>query len=207
MTAIRAVLFDLDGTLIESWPAHVRSLRAACATAGLPAPSAARLASAQRGTDRATVGALAGDAAFPAYQAAFARELARRPPAPVRGAAAVLAGLDRAGLRTGVCTGRSGVAARAALRAAELPIAVLAAREQGEKPAPQPLWHALEVLGLTPAQAVYVGDAALDGRQGAAAGIPTVLIGRRVPARSAAAAPAALADLADLTDWLLRRCS
>jgi HAD superfamily hydrolase (TIGR01509 family) len=187
-----AVVFDLDGTLVDSWQVHRTCLRRACTAVGAGRPSAAGLAQAQRATDLATLAELVGESAaagaLDVYHEALSDELGRRLVTPVPTAATVLEELSTAGLRTGVCTGRSRPGAEALLASAGLTIPVLVAREDAvrPKPAPDGLRQALRSLGADPAAALYVGDTEDDRRQGRAAGVRTIVIGHAVP------------DLADL---------
>ena len=64
------------------------------------------------------------------------------------------------------------------------------------KPGPEPMLHALELLGSTPAEAVYVGDARYDVEAARAAGLAAVAVtwGAGDRASLEAAAPDAIAD-------------
>lgn len=43
-----------------------------------------------------------------------------------------------------------------------------------KKPAPEPLWHACEIAGVTPGRCIYIGDALRDIEAGRAAGMTTI---------------------------------
>lgn len=182
----RGVVFDLDGTLLDTRDTHLSCLRAACAAVGFPAPSLARMLSAQRGTDTATVVALVGEAraraASTAYQETLLAQLELRPPAPMPGVTATLRTMRQQGIPVGVCTGRSRDGAAALLHASRLDVKLLVAREDAPRPKPAPdgLLAAVGLLGLAPEAALFVGDSALDAKQGLASGIRTVLVGPAV---------------------------
>jgi len=82
------------------------------------------------------------------------------------GVDAILATLVAAGVEVAVATSKLGAPARTALRLAGLQqhVGVLVTIEDTDrhKPDPQPLLHALQQVGASPEQAVYVGDAVVD---------------------------------------------
>jgi HAD superfamily hydrolase (TIGR01509 family) len=182
---IRGVVFDLDGTLIDSWNVHSRCLRYAAVTTGAREPSAARLMAAQRPTDVQTLRILVGDdrlaAARRAYHRALRGALALESVPVMPGIAALLDQLRERGLAVGVCTGRSREDAQALLDASGLAVDVTVAREDASlpKPAPEGLLRAMRLLRLVPGEALYVGDSAADVKQGGAAGVRTLLVGPR----------------------------
>ncbi|MFD9595329.1 HAD family hydrolase [Kitasatospora sp. NPDC059973] len=188
------MVFDLDGTLVDSWALHLRCLRRSVVAVGLEQPSGARLAAAQRPTDLETLAVLVpagllGEAAR-AYDAAFREELAggASPAPPMAGAREVVGLLRARGLVLGICTGRSRAHARLLLDACGLPLDLTVAREDAPRPKPAAdgLLLALRRLALAPEEAVYVGDSAADARQGAAAGVAaTLLLGPPGPGRLA----------------------
>ena len=189
MSAPKAVIFDLDGTLVDSWELHVRCVRRACASVGAPPPTAARIRATQcvtdlGATDLATLASLAGPAMAPSalatYHDTLHAGLAGSRALPMPGAGVALARLARAGIATGVCTGRSREGAAALLSSVGLPVPLLAAREDAAqpKPAPDGLHYALARLGVAPADALYVGDTPADRQQGEHAGVRTLLATR-----------------------------
>jgi phosphoglycolate phosphatase len=73
------------------------------------------------------------------------------------------------------------------------------------KPAPEPLWAALEIMGVKPERALMVGDSPVDVEAGRAAGVPTVGVwhGFRSREELAAAGPDYLApDMKGLKELL-----
>jgi HAD superfamily hydrolase (TIGR01509 family) len=196
----------MDGTLIDSWATHQSCLRHAAFAAGLAAPSAARLAAAQRPTDVDTVRVLVGDDLFEqamlAYRCALRVALAEAPPPEIPGARRTVELLRRDGLAVGVCTGRSRQDARALLDATRIDIDLTVAREDVARPKPWPdgLHRSLRLLGLTAGEALFVGDSAADSLQGHAAGVRTLVLGSVGPATTATR----LSRLADLLGELRR---
>jgi HAD superfamily hydrolase (TIGR01509 family) len=195
-----AVIFDLDGTLVDSWRHHVRCLRDTMAECGLARPTVATLRLCQGATDRATLRRLLGAAAVPTAAAPtrtgapvrestvedalcrYTAHAVRVVPGEVRpmaGADGVLAGLAARGIAAGVCTGRSRAVARALLDNAGIGLPLLVTDDDvpAAKPDPGGLLRAVAALSAGPTDAVYVGDTAFDARQGVGAGVPTVIVG------------------------------
>ena len=178
----KAVVFDLDGTLVDSAALHRHCLRQAVVAVGGQPPSAARLATAERPTDLGTVLQLVGpdllEAAYRAYTSAFDAGLTTWPPVALPAVGAVLAAARRRGLPVGICTGRARREAGRLLAAAGLDLHVTVAREDcpAPKPAPEGLVIAVRRLGVSPDEVIYVGDRPSDAAQGAAAGVATLVL-------------------------------
>lgn len=100
----RGVVFDLDGTLLDTWRIHEHCLREAVRDLSGSQVGKVRLWRAQRPTDLATLGELVGaehaQEALLAYRAALARELTVRLPPPVRGSKQRWRGCEAAGSRS-----------------------------------------------------------------------------------------------------------
>jgi HAD superfamily hydrolase (TIGR01509 family) len=177
-----AVVFDLDGTLVDCADLHRHCLRQAVAAVGGPPPSAAGLAAAEQPTDLGTVRRLVGPdrvgTAYDAYRSAFAAGLAARAPVCLPAAGAALVAARRHGLPVGICTGRARLEAGQLLAAAGLDLDLTVAREdcRAPKPAPEGLLLAVRRLGRRPEEVVYVGDRPSDAAQGAAAGVTTLVL-------------------------------
>ncbi|WP_349879214.1 HAD family phosphatase [Micromonospora sp. HUAS YX12] len=194
------VIFDLDGTLVDSWALHRDCLRAVAVNVhGIPA-SAAEIAAAQRPTDRATLAALVGPDHLAEAELIYRRVLRERltttAVAPMPYAAEAVRRLRRDGRPVGVCTGRSRSDAEALIRASGLTVDVTVAREDAARPKPAAdgLTLAMARLGLTADRTVYVGDTAADASQGAGAGARTLVLSR-LPAAHGAEWLRSLADL------------
>ncbi|MBZ0293697.1 MAG: HAD-IA family hydrolase [Anaerolineae bacterium] len=116
--------------------------------------------------------------------------------------------LARKGIRLAVTTTRSrrtstGTLERAGI-AACFEVIISAEDVTRHKPDPQPLWMALEKLGVTPAQAVMVGDTLADVQAGKNAGTQTVGVtyGFAGPAIAASQPDHVIDDIASLLDCL-----
>ena len=176
----RAVLFDVDGTLLDTSEFIYGGFEHALAAHGLPVPDRAALA-AVIGPPLALCYQLlvpAGDlASLIASHRAWQLdnlELCR----PFPGAVAVLRELRAAGLRLAAVTNRSRVSAH---RSADLTgltpyLDLLLAAEDvaRQKPDPEPLLLALDRLGVAASEAVMVGDTYADILAGRAASVRTV---------------------------------
>ena len=185
-----AVVFDLDGTLVDTAPdlhAHLNALLAELGRPGLalaeirPLIGDGARALLQRG--------LAASGGLPAgadLEALFLEFVTRYTAQPVRfGAvyedvAAVLDALQAEGARLGVCTNKPQVPSERVLAALGLeryfPVVIGGDRLAVRKPDPGHLRAVLERLGARPARAVMVGDSATDLLTARAAGVACVLV-------------------------------
>jgi N-acetyl-D-muramate 6-phosphate phosphatase len=184
--AVRAVLFDLDGTLADTagdLGAALNRVRADHALAPLPlevlrphASHGARgLLVAGFGIGRESPQFEPLRDAFLAYYAAALCERTQL----FFGAESVLADIERRGLRWGIVTNK---AARYTLPllerlslSARAGAVICGDTTPQAKPHPAPLFAAAAALGIDPAQCVYVGDAERDIVAGRAAGMKTLI--------------------------------
>jgi phosphoglycolate phosphatase len=188
--ASRAVVFDLDGTLVDSAPDLQAALNRLLAEEELPAltlPAVKTMIGHGISHLVARGYAAVGAPKAGAELAARAERLATLYAAdlttltrPFAGVPETLAGLSRAGWRLGVCTNKPTALARRLLAALSLD-GMLAAVVGGDmtpyaKPHPEPLRLALRQLGVAPSVAAYVGDSAVDVETGRAAGLPVALV-------------------------------
>lgn len=177
---VRAVLFDLDGTLVDSGIDFGRMRRemlalaaeVGCEVAGLEEADILDL------RDLACVHAADPRALMELAEArlvAIEREALERA-TPVPGAADVLAALRERGVRVGVVTRNCREIAEDSMRRYGLPHDVMVAREDTPRVKPHPLhlWRAVAALNVSPAAAVMVGDGRMDVQAGKAAGLRTV---------------------------------
>ena len=164
----RCVLFDLDGTLLDSAPdmaATVNRMRAARGVPPMPlAALRPHVSKGARAMSAAAFPDLGGE--VPAetvreFLDVYAGELGRHG-RPFDGIEAMLAALEADGARWGIVTNKPEHLARALmpLLGWEARSAILVGGDTlaERKPHPLPLLHAAGALGFAPADCVYVGD-------------------------------------------------
>ncbi len=172
-----AVVFDLDGVLVDSWPVCRRAFEQACVEAGVPHPVPVDGFRGNLGRPIAQVLDLLG---LPATIAARFRVLTSEHAdkiAAFPGVMELLSGLARAGVRVGVLTGKDRGRTDVLLARTGLGRwvdAVVTPDNAPPKPDPRALWHVLALLEVGPGQAMYVGDAAVDLQTANAAGVAAV---------------------------------
>jgi phosphoglycolate phosphatase len=182
-----AIVFDLDGTLVDTVPARIHAWDAVFAEAGIPATreqlapligiDGRRLA-----RDVATAAGGALDDATAERIDARAGTLfdeANRDPRPLPGARAALRRVDDAGITWAIATSSRPEQVEASLAALEFerrPRIVDGSRVEHAKPAPDLLLLAARELGVEPTAAWYVGDSTWDMRAAAAAGMVPIAV-------------------------------
>lgn len=181
---IDGVLFDLDGTLLDSAPDLAAALDALCGERGVAPPpypavrevvSRGARAVLRRGFPAAEDEAIA--ALLPRYLDLYADVLGAAT-RPFDGVEALLSTLEGCGVQWGVVTNkpgfltapllqRLGLAQRAAVVVSGDTLAV-------KKPDPAPVLHACTQIALDPRRCLFVGDDLRDVEAGRAAGAYTV---------------------------------
>ncbi|MCL3882744.1 phosphoglycolate phosphatase [Marivita sp. GX14005] len=179
----RAVVFDLDGTLIDSLPDIAAAANAVLSDRGLPPLPEARIGGfvgmGERVFLERLIAATALDpAAFDQLLHGFMEHYKR---STVRtrlfpGVLEALAGLRDAGVALGLCTNKPGEPLAAVMDTLDLAkwfdAIVAGDRLPLRKPHAEPLRLAFEELGAT--QGVYVGDSEVDAETATNAGVPFV---------------------------------
>ena len=176
---IEAVIFDLDGVLVDTEPLHLAATRA------LIAPAALRLEQYEQfigrggfkewleatyGIPRATIDAR--------YTALFFVEMEQDPPQPLDGATALIDALATKGVALAVASQSSRSWVDATLVAAGLAerfTHIVTAEEAGaDKPAPDVYLHAARLVGVQPAACIAVEDSIHGVASAHAAGMTVV---------------------------------
>ncbi len=188
--APKAIVFDLDGTLVDSAPEIAAALNTAMAEIGQPpfpltevqtfigggAKVALQRALAARGTN-------IDEAVFDGMLASFYTVYAAVSEAGnglYPGVRETLTALHTHGIPLGVCTNKAEHITAIALRAlgiAHYFTAVVGARDDlPRKPAPDMLLAALRNLGVSPSEALVVGDSRSDVGAARAVGCPVIAV-------------------------------
>lgn len=183
--AIDAVLFDLDGTLLDSAPDLTHAMNRLRQEHGLPALPLATLrpvvGTGARGMLAVGLGVTPQAAEFEPLRVRFLSFYAEQ----LLGESVlfaqvphVLAELQRAGVAWGIVTNKATRFAEPIVRGldalAGAQVLVCGDTTAQSKPHPEPLLHACRVLGVSPERTVYVGDDERDIVAGRAAGTHTI---------------------------------
>ena len=212
MSALQAVLFDWDGTLVDSAESSFRSYARVFPEFGIPftREDFERTYSPDWYHTYRELGL--PEEHWEAANARWLEHYAHEPPQPLAGALEALQKLQAAGLELGLVT--SGSRARVEREIAALglgstfSVALCAGDYQHHKPHPEPLLLALARMEVSAAESVYVGDSPQDVLMARAARVFAVGIPGPFPNRDllVASAPELLApSLGEAVDALLRR--
>jgi N-acetyl-D-muramate 6-phosphate phosphatase len=212
-----AVLFDLDGTLVDSAPDLAGAGNEMRVARGLPALPLAHfrpmVGSGARGMLGIALQVTPQDEAFGALRDEFLARYAQRLTRESRvfdEMLPVLDALDARALRWGIVTNKAtvytlpvveglGLARRAA-------VVICGDTTAHAKPHPEPLFEAARRLGVEPAHCIYVGDDERDVQAGRSAGMRTLVaewgyLGQGEPV-AAWRADHVMVRPADLLQWL-----
>lgn len=183
---IEGVLFDLDGTLLDSAPDLYAALVRQCTEEGVAAPDYAVVREVVSRGSRAILRCAFADRGEPAIEALVPRYLAlyeallAQDTHAFDGVDALLAQLEARGIRWGVVTNKPGFLTDALLARigwdARAAAVVSGDTLPVKKPDPAPVRLACERAGIDPARSVFVGDDRRDVMAGAAAGLYTVAV-------------------------------
>lgn len=185
MTSTRLVLFDLDGTLVDTAPDLASAVNRMLEARARPALSLELLrplaSHGARGLLGRAFGLAPGEQGFEELRQEFFREYASalcKHSALFPQMAETLDELEGAGLRWGIVTNKIARFTEPLVQALGLyeraACVVSGDTTPHAKPHPAPLLHALSAVGVAAGHAVYVGDDLRDVQAGQAAGIRTV---------------------------------
>ena len=182
---IRAVLFDLDGTLADTAPdlaAALNRLRAEQDLEPLPLEKLRPFASAgARGLVHAGFGVKPGDTEYGALREAFLEAYRENTCVQTRlfpGIAELLGELERRDIAWGIVTNKATRFTDRIVSTLGLSPDCVVCGDTTEhlKPHPAPMQRALELLSLPAAKCCYLGDDLRDIQAGRAAGMRTVAV-------------------------------
>jgi 2-phosphoglycolate phosphatase len=179
------VLFDLDGTLVDSAPDFRATLDVLRAERGVPPmtlaalrPHVSRGARAMLAASFPDLSAEERETLIPRFLAIYEQELARHG-AAFDGVEPLLQAIEADGSRWGIVTNKPEYLARLLLPRLgwETRCAVLLGGDSlpVRKPDPEPLLHAARQVGVAPTACVYVGDDERDIVAARAAAMPSVV--------------------------------
>jgi HAD superfamily hydrolase (TIGR01509 family) len=185
LPAPSALVFDLDGTLVDTVPVRIAAWLAAFAAEGIEA-TRDELAPMIGSDGRRLAGEIAAAHSLE-LDADATEELDRRAgkfhdqlnrdPRPLPGAHELLDALDRQGVIWAIATSSRREQVRASIAALRLdhePLIVDGSHVEHAKPAPDLLLLAARELRLAPEACWYIGDATWDMRSAVAAGMPAI---------------------------------
>lgn len=180
---IRAVLFDLDGTLIDHFATLFRCYEHALATLGLPVPTPDHVRRSVGGSMEVTMRKLIPESQVPAAAALWREHLARTYLDDVSlmpGATALVQALRARGLRLAVFTNKIGDTSRGICDhlglTPHLDLVLGANDSPWRKPQPEFTALALERLGARADETVLVGDSPYDIEAARAGGIAALCV-------------------------------
>jgi phosphoglycolate phosphatase-like HAD superfamily hydrolase len=193
---VDAVIFDLDGTLVDTNDAHVQAWYSAFRDLGYDVPRSRIVREIGKGGDKLVPSILGeegeardGEALRAAHGVHFLTIAKKEKFRVFPGTEALMGELRRRGIATAVATSSKkeqldAVAASSGLDVTPLVDAVVTGSDASEsKPAPDLVHAALAKLGSDPRRSVMVGDTPYDGQACARAGVPFLglLCGGRPP--------------------------
>ncbi len=180
MTEIRSLLFDVDGTLLDTTEFILKAAEHALATHGYPIPDRSIISKLVGKPFDEFYGALGGSENIILLENTH-REFQKKNlhlSGPYPRTLAVLTKLHEQGFRMAAVTSRSKITSLETLRRADIHSffdAIISGEDTAElKPHPAPLLKALELLGEVPSRSCMIGDSHADIEAGISAGCRTI---------------------------------
>lgn len=226
---VKGVIFDLDGTIVDSLEALWRAFNAGVTAFKLaPVTREPLFALMNKGNSLADIlreiypelRTESASSTISDIMSVIRKEYLAKGVAEVRlsdGAPGVLERLRTKGLKIGIVTSRTVAPEKmwrefSRLQVAQFVDAVVTANESRRKPAPEPVIECLKRLKLYPEECIFVGDSQADMRAGKAAGVGTVAIATGVSSRQNLSAESPdfifdnLPSFTEKLDYILSRC-
>lgn len=183
---IKAVIWDLDGTLLDTLDDLAASTNAALAQHGMPARTREEIrAFVGNGVRRLIMRAVPDGeensafedvlSSFVAHYAAHSQDHTK----PYDGILTVLDALSAMGMRHAIVSNKIDFAVKELSRAyfgERMQVAVGDDPARRKKPAPDSVWEAMRQLGVTAEETIYVGDSDVDVITARNAGIPCAAV-------------------------------
>lgn len=180
---VKLVVFDLDGTLINAYPAITRSFNAVMRAAGYPERSVSVIRRAVGWGDRNLLAPFVPRQTLDKVLALYRNDHKRTLVKYSRlypGVRSMLSRLRRRGYLLAVATNRPTRFTDILLKHLDLrgyfDAVVCADKLENMKPHPQILHVVMERLRVHPEQTLYVGDMFIDAQTGSRAGVKTVMV-------------------------------
>ncbi len=188
--AIRALLLDHDGTLVDSYEGIARCMRLTCRDLGVPEMTEEEILASIGPTIEERFAELWGEDAAGEAAAIYRSHYEARGAAGVRvlpGVKKTLETLSRRGILMACVSNKAWFFCKGQLdRAGLLPfIQAVVGHRQGHppKPAPDMLFAAMKALGARPEETLMIGDTATDVRAARNASIPAWIVKGRYARR------------------------
>ncbi len=176
---VAAVIFDLDGVLVDTEPVHLAATRALIAPAEIANEQYERFIG--RGGFKQWIESTYGIARAEIdarYSDLFYAEIERASLEPLPGAVELIEAIDGRGLGLAVASQSSRAWVQATLRSAELdgrfPLIVTTEEVGADKPAPDVYLHAAERLDVAPGECIAIEDSVHGVASASAAGMRVV---------------------------------
>jgi len=189
--AVKMVMIDLDGTLIDTAPDIAASANKMLQQLGMPTHDPSLVATwigngVGRLVKRALIGSLEGEPdvalfekGYPIFLAAYA-ECVSKNSRPYPGVVEGLEALKQAGFSLACVTNKAEAFTLPLLKDLSLDkyfkLVLSGDSLEKKKPDPLPLLHACEHFGISPDHGVLVGDSINDTQAARAAGMPVILV-------------------------------